>query len=1533
MRNRIILLFMLISSTAGAQQLKEFTSQMNKFPDEVLLFLTYSDELTPEETDMIEKFKHYWDSAFFNIDEKDKIMTIANQLLTKKLRPKPHFVNYINTVLQFKVSGHDPQSFTAWLNILEAYVNNKKTTAVSIDKAIVSTNNLIQFNALNIFPSGKWIPSVTKYKFENVNNRFMVNFGKIDITGYNIKDDSIKIKQTTGRLDLIDMIWYGQGGIVTWERAGIAANEVFAKLGTYRIDFTRTSYKADSVEFTNTKYFSKPVLGSFEDRVSHIPTPDKASFPQFDTYIKTFRIKNLYKNIDYCGGYSMQGQKFIGKGNAMEPASLSFINNDTVRIRARSNYFIFTPEKINGINTKLSIFMKGDSIYHGNVSFTFYIKNQELSVIPSTDYSARGPYQNSYHKMDMNFEQMIWRINEPNIYLTMTRASSIGKANFESYNYFDPQFFEMMMQMDEQHPLYALKKYADLNKFEEFSVSDYAGYIRHSPDQVRTQVAQLMVLGYLTFDQGSDMIKLLPKLFETVKASLGRIDYDVIKFESITQAPQANAVLNLRTLDLAISGIPSINVSNIQNVAIYPDSSKIVMKSNRSFWFSGRIDAGLLSFYGTNFYFNYDSFKIDLQKLDSIAFRVLLDSVDNYGKMVQKPLTSIIRMTSGYIYIDKPNNKSGLKNNPQFPIFVTTRPSFVYYDKADKAYSSNTFYFEVLPFTFDSLNTYNAKDLRLKGKFSSGGIFPDLEQTLTVQKDYSLGFNFEQPVTGLPAYDGKGKLDITLTLSNAGLHGRGSLDYLTSKTVSEDFKFYPDSMNTDAKSFDITKTPPKYPYVSVDTARIRWKPKQDKMLVKNLKDPFIVINDQTKLAGNLDLRPTGLKGNGTMDLTTAVMHSTDFNYGSEEINADTTDFNLLSLKSSGMTMKTTNVQAHIDYSKNIGEFKSNTGESFTEFPENQYVSFLDEFTWKMDKKEVDMRSKTTHPQTHELPDSLYKFPKEVTGAKFISVKKDQDSLSFIAPVAVYNYQSNVIASEKVSYIEVADALVFPDKGQVVVEEKARMRQMDNARIMANTSSKYHHFHTARVNIHSRMRYKATADYDFLDENNKVQVIHFNDMGVDTTDHSWATGMITEPDSFMLNPLFWYIGKVRLTAPEKNLYYDGAARIMVSCDTVPEAWVYFKEQLDPYHIMIPIGKTLRDINKRNLIAGSLLSIEPRVHTYSTFLNQRQDYSDEFIVTADGYLTFDKQDSSYKISSKEKLENYFLPGNYLKLRKDSCIQYGEGKVDLCVDLGQLKTKSVGRVTHDKPNDVMTLNIALCLTFMMYEPSMMKMAADIDTFAKDIPVDITKTWYEKKMKELMGTEKAKAMYDEIALFGKLKEIPDSLKSTIFLSDVNMYWNKKSKSYCSVGKIGVGNVQNRQINRYLEGALEVTRKRSGDYLDLYLKVNDNLWYYFGYTRGTMQVLSSDRTFTEPIQLMKPADRTMKTKRRFTPYTYLVSTTMKYDDFLYRFNSYSKKQEEMEGNPDQQEEQMEEGQQQEEGKKKEKKQEGDELIQDGNPQ
>ena len=248
-------------------------------------------------------------------------------------------------------------------------------------------------------------------------------------------------------------------------------------------------------------------------------------------------------------------------------------------------------------------------------------------------------------------------------------------------------------------------------------------------------------------------------------------------------------------------------MSDSQNVVIYPKDQEIKIHKNRDFTFAGHVKAGRFDFYGKIFSFDYQNFKINLENIDSLRLKVESDNpseVDEYGRRKLVAVRSVLENITGDLLIDFQGNKSGMHEYANYPIFNSKKDSYVYYDKSfiqDGVYSRDTFFFHLDPFTIDSLDNFSRAGLGFNGEFVSAGIFPEFRDTLKLQPDLALGLVRNTGPEGWPAYGGKGKFTSTVSLSNEGLRGKGSIDYLTSTSKSDDYIFLPDSMNSHVHDF------------------------------------------------------------------------------------------------------------------------------------------------------------------------------------------------------------------------------------------------------------------------------------------------------------------------------------------------------------------------------------------------------------------------------------------------------------------------------------------------------------------------------------------------------------------------------------------------------------------------------------------------------------------------------------------------------------------------------------------------------------
>jgi hypothetical protein len=157
---------------------------------------------------------------------------------------------------------------------------------------------------------------------------------------------------------------------------------------------------------------------------------------------------------------------------------------------------------------------------------------------------------------------------------------------------------------------------------------------------------------------------------------------------------------------------------------------------------------------------------------------------------------------------------------------------------------------------------------------------------------------------------------------------------------------------------------------------------------------------------------------------------------------------------------------------------------------------------------------------------------------------------------------------------------------------------------------------------------------------------------------------------------------------------------------------------------------------------------------------------------------------------------------------------------------------------------------------------------------------------MKDLMGVSAATQVKEEMDLFGSSKNLPKEFTYELLLNDVNLYWNELTSSFRSTGKIGIGFVGPHPINVYVDGYIEIQRRRSGDMIDVYLKADGSTWYYFSYFRGVMMAQAGNNNFNTLISNTKINERKDPASSLRVPYTYMIASEDRLGRFLRRMST-----------------------------------------------
>ena len=1447
------------------------------FISELKIFLEQDKAADREKTQWYTKLMSEYSGSWSNFTEDMKTSAVktANQLIKLKAH-QGEIAEFINTQQTVFNNDRTRGSFGSWLQCTE-----KMRKLKDYSEWFEYTLSLIDKNIIFASKSSRWeYQPGSSFKFKVENSQPTVVFDKAFELHYGSDKEMSTIYGTTGVFHYYSNKWTGYGGRVDWSRTGLSVNECYAKLKSYEANTKFPKFSADSVDFLNTKHFKEPIKGHLDEYITVPMDKNKYSYPKFKSYTKNFVLKDIVKNVDYSGSFMMSGNKFL-TSDATTSANLVFYRNGKRFLVVNAYKFTIAPEQLFSEKANITIYLDQDSITNSGVSARYIPANKQVMIINDSKRNYYSPYNNTYHSLDMYCESIIWKIDEDILDISMMRQQGTQSfSSFESSNYYTIDKYMKIQGIDKISPLQRVYLYCKKEGQREFFIDEFSIFIKMDLIQAKQMVHNLAKAGLVTFDEGSGRVTAKEKLYDYVKAyaKAKDIDYDAINLISSTNN-SSNAVLDLKSYDLKMEGVEKFVVSDSQKVAIYPKDKKITVKKNLDILFDGYINAGKFEMVVSNGTFFYDQFKLDLPQVDSMWFSVTSFTNPPKWERVKSPIYQLV----GEILIDAPDNHSSLKRTKHYPIFKSKQKSYVYYDHRSvriKGYDRSRFFYTIDPFTIRNMLKFETDSLVLAGSLNSAGIFPELREPLRVQPDYSLGFVMNTPKNGLPLYGGKGHYNKTIDLSYKGFLGQGEISYLSSVTKTNDIVFLPDSMYAVTDTFYINEQlagGTEFPDAKIGKANQRWYPYRDEMFIhqRNKKDPFKMYHGETQLAGHLILRPQGLIGSGVATLLDAEITADTFNMRRTDMQSNRSVFKVKSEMFDDWAFHANNVRTNIDYKNRKGEVVSNEDISRVTLPMMNYAAYIDKTVWNMDKQELSLKnSKSENSGGMENIDMRQRIHKGLPGALYVATSPSHDSLNFYATEGLFRYNQARMTNKNVFLVYVADAAIAPNGDSLEILAKGKMAKLEKARIVADVENKYHLMYDASVDISSRTMYTASATIDYIDENKKVQKIFLSTVMPNAQGISNGNGFISDSADFKLSPAFRYMGEVAVNAQDKDYLFTGGVQLVHNClkDGEELGFLRFKGNIDPQNITIPVDEIPTDSKNNRMTASILFNIDD-MKPYSAFLTKDK-ATDNEILGASGFLTYDKIRKEYRIASREKLENIAeIPGNYLSLNTQTCNVEGEGKLNFEIKQDFVKTYSYGSIKLDDKKEEYDINMLFGFDFPLAEEAINMMGQYIADDLGLAPAEKENPMMRKALMASMGDEKGEDVYNDYVGSGDFGKIPDVFKYTLFFSNMKWKYIQGFGYYCN-GIATLASVGKVQIHKQVRTKIQFNKRKSGAYIKIYLQIAKDHWYYFNYdmTKHIMLVKSSFVEFDDLIRGAK--SREIKTSDGIYRYRIVTNAT-----------------------------------------------------------
>lgn len=1395
---------------------------------------------------------------------RDSIAAAFRGLQGLHVAVSPELRNFVVCVNSFFRRG-ERENLEVWLEGLQRLLSSTERKRVEVKAYLEETVTVAEEQVVWDGSSHRWwVDGRLEWK---AGVPLRIDFQKGNLM-CSTRKDTICIRETSGTYLMGAAELEGSGGFVQWDNGEA---EVTADLSRYVIQLKLSGYAADSVLFHHEEKYGRPLAGQLKDNALKYARNAQTPYPEFASYDLDISLLGIFEQISFRGGVEYRGRKFFGTGTAEHPALLHIVPNDTIRMELRAKRFDFDSLRVVGGQTAMEITMDSGQIVHRNVTFSYSIPQRAVSVKRISEQSLQAPFRDTYHQILFGVEEIYWQLDSAYMEMRMSSRSGLFKASIESMNFFSDEVYDDIQGLDEVNPLNGLLKCSRALGENTFTLSDYAGFMRKPVDQLRRQIVLLSYNDFVDYNEAADEVTLKRRLFDYTKARVGKQDYDNIRFLSSPDRSRVIARFDVRNYNLHISGVEHFLISRAHNIYVEPFDGQVVMMKNRDMLFNGKLNAGVFNMYGRELFFSYDKYTINLPQVDSAAMFMAGREGQGRGKRIN----SLIREIEGEILIDSPDNKAGKKREAGFPVFNSTKESYVYFDEPaiqGGQYHRDSFYYCIAPYTIKGINNADGIRYAFDGTLYSNIVEP-IRDTLRLLEDNALGLKYETPADGLRLY-GKGRITSRMTLNRRGFIADGKVDMNGSHFDSDTILLLPARMTARTKKIAVDAVPGKRPAAGGKEVGVEYVTANGVLHAQSTGTPFDVYAGRVKHTGSLLVSDRMMDASGRLTVEGATLDSRLFHLRDSLLESAGTALNFTSVLNKDIHMNTSDVAATIDLAANKGTFVNNAKDNRVDFTSCRYSCSFMHATWYMQEAHLNIGVEEPSMLAEMWRTEDEKFLPHAGRNMFISTNPALDSLRFIVPLAKYDLKEGNIECRWINHIDLANGRFYPADGDLSIATDGTIAELEGGKLLCDRGDLSKVLTGVSLKLVGRNRFSGSGNYLYVSEEKKKIPIRFSEIGVDTSRLIFAKAALKEEEALALNDALRFKGDITLFSRLPHLHFSGYAGLTLADTCLKHNWVEVKSFLDAAHIRIPVEVENHNDARQRIYNGIYLYSDRAFRPYAAFLGNRRFYKDDLLIGGKGTLEWSRGMRQYVISDT-------AVNGYYRFRYDpeNSAVSATGQIDCSLGIPGVRQKMAGDISFDlKGNRLEMKDLLFTLDFPL--------TGRMETvFLRDFAEKKLKTIYagnRLKLKLYTFYDKSALPHVEKQLGASSNNVPDSLDRLWVFDSLRFEWVSKTHSYVANGQAHIVALRGKPVEKTMNVKMEMMRSRGGNQLFLYV-YDDKVWYYFEFSDQSLYTLSSDEEYNEIVRTEKPEKKMMRDGDGGLLYTITICPPSKKERFLQR--------------------------------------------------
>lgn len=191
----IILVTVILTTPLVSQSIREFAPDTATYISELVAFTGTA--LQTDEIPEFQRFIYLFDSLPH--EQRMEIIEVSNLMLNRKCRPRPHFINYQRTMIEFFVEDKISHGYSEWLEGYKLFLKSEAALLRAINQWLSLSLTLLEDNIFYTSSSITWKVSTPSFQFQT-GETMTVRFEDVTVACYSGRD-FIQIKEASGYID------------------------------------------------------------------------------------------------------------------------------------------------------------------------------------------------------------------------------------------------------------------------------------------------------------------------------------------------------------------------------------------------------------------------------------------------------------------------------------------------------------------------------------------------------------------------------------------------------------------------------------------------------------------------------------------------------------------------------------------------------------------------------------------------------------------------------------------------------------------------------------------------------------------------------------------------------------------------------------------------------------------------------------------------------------------------------------------------------------------------------------------------------------------------------------------------------------------------------------------------------------------------------------------------------------------------------------------------------------------------------------